>query len=78
MLRGAAGQSCSKPSARTATTIEIEAHSMHFTLAGTTTRLSGVELRSSGTVGQTLSTGVDSLVTELFPRFVSFLHVSEQ
>ena len=29
--------------------------------------LSRVELRSGGTVGETLSTGVDSLVTELLP-----------
>jgi hypothetical protein len=33
--------------------------------------LSRVELGGGGTVGKTLSTGVDSLVTELFPWYVS-------
>jgi hypothetical protein len=49
---------------------------MHFTLAATTTRLSGVKLGSSGAVGQTLPTGVDGLVTELSPKFVSLLYAS--
>jgi len=58
----------------------LAAYLMHFhddSLPSTRTThayLGRVEFRGGGTVGETLSTGVDSLVTELLPRLSVLPH----